>query len=72
MAPLPPPESVQDELLDLWRALDQRVILREPRGTYNSGYRCWGCRGFVSGPTVTCSSCGQIHGGVYHEAYATR
>lgn len=55
----------------MWRELDGAALARAPRGAYNGGYRCWGCRAFVSGPTVTCS-CGQIHGGIYHEAYATR
>lgn len=68
---LPTREEVADELYESWRELDQRAG-REPRGGYNAGWRCWGCRRFVPGPTVRCVHCGQEHGGIYHEAYASR
>ena len=72
LPPLPATEDVIDELDDLWRGLEDRAADRERSGGYHAGWRCWGCKRFVSGPTVTCSHCGQAHGGIYHEAYATR
>lgn len=69
---IPPLTEVLEELLEQWEAFDQRRQERGRRGGYNAGWRCWGCRQFVAGPTVTCGACGQLHGGVYHEAYASR
>lgn len=70
------PHVLEDELADhlenVWRGLDARAARREAPGGYSAGYRCWSCRRFVSGPTVTCGHCGQPHGGTYHEAYAAR
>lgn len=70
--PLPGPESVQDELTELWRDLEERAEARRPRGGYSSAFRCWGCRRFIGSRTGTCRHCGQLHGGVYHDAYPTR
>lgn len=64
-------EDVRDELEEEWRALESRTSRRESAG-YNAGWRCWDCRAFVAGPTVTCGRCGNRHGGIHHEAYATR
>lgn len=65
-------EEVREELEEAWAALDARNAGRESRGGYNAGWRCWDCRAFVAGPTVTCGRCGNRHGGIHHEAYATR
>jgi rRNA maturation endonuclease Nob1 len=70
--PLPPAEVVADDLDDQWKGLDARAAARQRRDSYSGGYRCWGCKRFVSGPEATCGSCGQQHGGRFHEAYATR
>lgn len=60
------------ELLDeQWRRAEDRRAQRE-RGGYNAGHRCWSCHRFVSGPNASCAHCGQQHGGMNHEAYATR
>jgi rRNA maturation endonuclease Nob1 len=61
-------QALYAEQMDAWH----RRILRERRGGYHAGWRCWGCKRFVSGPNSRCGSCGQEHGGVFHEAYATR
>lgn len=70
--PLPTAEAVADDVDDLYRGLLSRADAREPRGGYNAGWRCHSCRRFVGGPEATCGSCGERHGGVFHEAIATR
>lgn len=70
-APIGLPRA-DDELLELWRDFESRRVVREHRGGYNAGWRCWGCRLFVGGPHATCAHCGYRHGGVNHEAYASR
>lgn len=62
-------EDVQDALYEQWREQESRAVRA---GGYNAGHRCWGCRRFVGGPTVTCGHCGQRHGGIFHDAYPTR
>lgn len=69
---IPSSETVRDELEHLAGALWHRIQQREHRGGYNAGNRCWGCNLFIGGATVTCPHCGQQHGGIYHDAYATR
>lgn len=69
---LPPAAEVQDEIDHAFRDLQQRAEARERTGGYASGFRCWGCRRFVASRTATCPHCGQLHGGVYHDAYPTR
>lgn len=61
----------QDRLDDAWREHEARRASRD-RGGYNAAHRCWACKKFVSGPEATCNSCGQRHGGMNHQAYATR
>lgn len=69
---LPSSAEVRDELDDVGNGLWARKVRRETPGRYNSANRCWGCNKFVSGPFATCGSCGYQHGGVFHDAYATR
>lgn len=69
---LPTSEEVADEVEAMWRALDERACARGERRGYNAGHRCWSCRRFVAGPHARCGHCGQEHGGIYHDAYATR
>jgi hypothetical protein len=69
---LPEPTEVQDELLDLWRDIEDARARRQERHGYNAGHRCWGCRRFIAGPRARCPHCGYEHGGIHHEAYATR
>jgi hypothetical protein len=68
--PLPSRERVAAEVEELWRTVDASET--GSRGGHNADWRCWGCRKFINGPTVTCRHCGQLHGGIYHEAYASR
>jgi hypothetical protein len=70
--PATPPDQTRQEIDDLWNGLEHRATLRERRGGYHQGWKCWGCQKFVSGANATCNSCGQHHGGVFHQAYATR
>lgn len=70
--PLPSPEDVRGELDDLWREAEDRALMSQRRGGYNAGHRCWSCHRFVVGPKATCGHCGQVHGGIHHDAYATR
>lgn len=67
------PAELGPELLDdAYRELEERRHRRDRRDAYHAGWRCWGCRKFVSGPHATCRSCGYAHGGINHVAYATR
>jgi rubrerythrin len=66
------PEDVREELEEDYRNLQERAERRERRGGYAFGYRCWDCRKFVGSPTGRCPHCGALHGGGYHDAYASR
>lgn len=67
------PAEYGPELLDgAYRELEERRYRRSRRDAYNAGWRCWGCKRFVSGAYATCRSCGYAHGGTNHKAYATR
>lgn len=68
--PVPVADAVDNHLNEEWAKLDASAS--RDRGGYNAGWRCWSCRLFVGGPTATCGHCGQRHGGVDHEAYASR
>jgi hypothetical protein len=54
-----------------WAQQETNRAKRQRQG-YHAGWRCFNCKRFVTGPGATCAACGQRHGGVYHEAYATR
>ena len=60
------------ELEEIYTNHAGRFMVRERRGGYNAAYRCFNCHLFVSGKEARCAACGYEHGGVFHDAVASR